>query len=398
MNEKKNLTIKETFALAVQNHKKNNLQVAEKLYKEILNRNPDHVNAYNNLGIILLQSGKLQKAKSCYKKAIELKPDYVKAYNNLGVILQELSRFDEAIASYKKAIELKPDYVDAHNNLGNTLKKLGRFDETIASYKKAIELKPDYVKAHYNLGVILQELSRFDEAIASYKKAIEFKPDYVEAKHLLAALTGETTNSAPRAYVEKLFDEYASKFERSMFDKLEYKSPKKIVDMIVRNNPDGSLGSILDLGCGTGLIGMKVKEFCTNLEGIDLSNSMLEISRNKNVYDKLTQRDIVDYLLKEELDFDYFISADVFIYVGDLSDVFRLIKSRNRSRGRLVFSTEHTDMDGFVLEKSGRYSHSKKYIESLCKKFDYKLSHFEKFDLRKETNNFLTGGLYLLDF
>ena len=154
----------------------------------------------------------------------------------------------------------------------------------------------------------------------------------------------------------------------------------------------------LDLGCGTGLTGMEVKEFCTKLEGIDLSNSMLEISRKKNVYDKLTQRDIVDYLLKEELDFDYFISADVFVYIGDLSDVFRLIKSRNRSRGRLVFSTEHTDKDGFVLKKTGRYSHSKKYIESLCKKFDYRLSHFEKFDLRKESNNFLTGGLYLLDF
>jgi predicted TPR repeat methyltransferase len=183
-----------------------------------------------------------------------------------------------------------------------------------------------------------------------------------------------------------------------MLGKLEYKGPKNIVDMIVRNNPDGSLGSILDLGCGTGLTGVEVKEFCTNLEGIDLSNSMLEISRNKNVYDKLTQRDIVDYLLKEELDFDYFISADVFVYVGDLSDVFRLIKSRNRSRGRLVFSTEHTDKDGFVLEKSGRYSHSKKYIESLCEKFDYRLSYFEKSELRKEKGEFLTAGLYLLDF
>ena len=40
---KKNLTTKETFDLAVQNHKKNNLQAAEKLYKEILKKNPNKV-------------------------------------------------------------------------------------------------------------------------------------------------------------------------------------------------------------------------------------------------------------------------------------------------------------------------------------------------------------------
>ena len=42
MNEKENLTTKETFALAVQNHQKNNLKIAENLYKEILKINPNH--------------------------------------------------------------------------------------------------------------------------------------------------------------------------------------------------------------------------------------------------------------------------------------------------------------------------------------------------------------------
>ena len=168
--------------------------------------------------------------------------------------------------------------------------------------------------------------------------------------------------------------------------------------MIVAKNPDVSLGSILDLGCGTGLIGVEIKKFCTNIKGIDLSNSMLEQARNKNIYNKLEHRDIVEYLSTEDLDFNYFISTDVFIYVGDLSDVFRLIKSRNKSRGKIAFSTEHTDKDGFVLEKSGRYSHSKKYIVSLCEKFDYKLSYFKKTDLKKIRGKLIIGGLYLLDF
>ena len=78
--------------------------------------------------------------------------------------------------------------------------------------------------------------------------------------------------------------------------------------------------------------------------------------------------------------------------------IFRLIKSRNNTKGKFIFSTEHTDKDGFILEKTGRYSHSKMYIESLCKKFDYKLSYFEKINLRKDDMEFLEGGLYLLDF
>ena len=77
---------------------------------------------------------------------------------------------------------------------------------------------------------------------------------------------------------------------------------------------------------------------------------------------------------------------------------FHPIKSRNKSKGKFVFSTEHTDRDGFFLEQTGRYSHSKKYIESLCVKFGYKLSHIETIKLRKEKGKFIIGGLYLIDF
>lgn len=179
---------------------------------------------------------------------------------------------------------------------------------------------------------------------------------------------------------------------------MKYHIPKTLTHIVVKEEPNSSLGSVLDLGCGTGLTGVEIQVFCANLEGIDLSNSMLEQARVKNVYDKLTHVDIVEYLSTAELDFDYFISTDVFIYIGELSEVFRLIKSRNKRSGKLVFSTEHTKKDGFNLEKSGRYSHSKSYIESLSEEFGYSTSHFSKTSLRKDKGEFLSGGLYLLDF
>lgn len=393
---------------------------------------PLNAEAHNNLAVLLKELGRLKEAEVSYKKAIELKPDYAEAHSNLAIILKEQSRLKEAEACYRQAIKLKPDYAEAHYNMGNTLKELGRLEEAEASYVQAITLKPDYVKAYNNLGVMLQEQGRLDEAEVSYKKAITLKPDYADFyanlgntlrdqdklleaklnykkaielkgdskkfKHIFDALTGKTTNFAPREYVEVLFDNYAINFENSLVNKLEYKIPNKIVEMIVAKNPNIQLGSVLDLGCGTGLIGDEIKKYCSNLEGVDLSKLMLEKASAKNIYDKLEHQDIVEYLSTEDLDFNYFISSDVFVYVGNLSEIFRLIKSRNKSKGKFVFSTEHTDRDGFFLEQTGRYSHSKKYIESLCNKFGYKLSHFEVVNLRKNKNKFIIGGLYFLDF
>ena len=159
-----------------------------------------------------------------------------------------------------------------------------------------------------------------------------------------------------------------------------------------------TLGSILDLGCGTGLFGLEIRNLCNYLEGIDLSNSMIKQAKSKSVYDKLEHSEIIEYLSCQELNFDYFISADVFVYVGNLTEVFRLIKSRNKRNGKLVFSTEHTEKDGFHLQTTGRYSHSKSYIEGLCEEFNYTLSHFSTFNLRKEKGKFIVGGLYVLEF
>jgi len=374
------------------------LDEAEVSYTQAIVLKPDYAEAHYNLGVTLKELGKLDEAEASYTQAIALKPDYAKAHSNLGSALQELGRLDEAEASYRKVIALKPDYALAHSNLGVTLKELGKLDEAEASYTQAIALKPDFAEAHSSLGITLQELGRLDEAEASYRKVIALKPDYAQAKHMLAALTGETTETAPRDYVEDLFDNYAAKFDSSLVGDLEYKIPSVIAEMIIKDNEFDSLGTITDLGCGTGLFGVEINQFCAHLEGVDLSAKMLDKAKGKSIYNKLVKQDIVDYLSNASLNFDYFVSTDVFIYIGDLSDVFRLIKSRNKTGGKLVFSTEDYDGDDFFLEQSGRYSHSKKYIEGLCEKFGYELSHFETRALRKDKNQHIRGGLYILEF
>ena len=109
MNEKKNLTIEETFDLAVKNQKKNNFQIAENLYKEALKINPNHFKSIYYLGILLSQTKKFDLAKLLFHKAIQIQPNNAMAHNNLGNIFFELGQLQKAISSYEKAIQIQPN-------------------------------------------------------------------------------------------------------------------------------------------------------------------------------------------------------------------------------------------------------------------------------------------------
>ena len=144
--------------------------------------------------------------------------------------------------------------------LGAVFKATGRNSEAINANQTAVALSPQDAEVHSNLSITLLELGRLVEAEASYKQAIALKLNYAEAKHLLAALTGEITATAPRDYVEGLFDNYAAKFENTLVNNLEYKISKVIAEILKKDSKFDLLCSIMDLGCGTGLFGMEVKQ------------------------------------------------------------------------------------------------------------------------------------------
>ena len=102
--DKKNLTTKETFDLAVQNQKKNNFQVAENLYKKVLKINPNHFESVFLLGSLYAQSNNFDRAKQLLYKAIQINPNFADAHNNLANVLKELIESKKAIACYEKAI------------------------------------------------------------------------------------------------------------------------------------------------------------------------------------------------------------------------------------------------------------------------------------------------------
>ena len=191
MSRNGDLTIEETFNLAIKNHQNNNLQDAQNYYQKVLKIDSNHLSALNNLGVLFKELNEYQRAKDCYKKMIKINPNYAHAHNNLGIIFKDLGENQKAKDCYEKAIEIDPNYTDSYNNLGIIFKELNEYQRAKDCYKKIIELNPNYAKAHNNLGVIFQDLGETQKAKSCYEKAIEIDPDYVDVLNNLGVIFKE---------------------------------------------------------------------------------------------------------------------------------------------------------------------------------------------------------------
>jgi len=367
-------------------------------FEKAIELSPDNAELFNNLGKALVADGRVDEAVNAYKISISLHPKKPYILMRLGAALAMQSKFDEACEIFDSAIKIQPKNAELRFNVGSVLQDHGLYERAISAYKTAISIKPDHADTWYNLGLTYRSHDNLEEAIKCFKRTIELAPDYLEAKHLLSAVLGQTTQTAPRQYVEHLFDANAGVFEKALVEKLEYRVPQILAALMTDVETYDRNGPVLDLGCGTGLVGHELNPYFSSIDGVDLSQSMLNLAQTKSIYNKLIHEDIVQFLGISELDYQYFVAADVFIYIGELSEVFRLIKSRNKRSGHVIFSTEHSEIDGYHLEKSGRYSHSKSYIENLCDEYGYEIHHFSETNLRKQNNIYLEAGIYSLRF
>lgn len=170
---------------AVESHTAGDLRKAERLYREVLKRDPRNADAYHLLGIIAHQIGQNEPALQLVGHAISLNPSVPAFHNNIGEICKALGHSGDAMAHYRRAISLDGDYPEARNNLGTALQGAGLLDEAIASYREAIGIKPDYAEAHNNLGVALHETGDIEGAIASSLRATAIRPHYMEAYNTL---------------------------------------------------------------------------------------------------------------------------------------------------------------------------------------------------------------------
>jgi predicted TPR repeat methyltransferase len=273
----------------------------------------------------------------------------------------------------------------------------GHRTEAVAALQELVERDPNNLQALEQLAALLQRLARLTEArqvqkklaLAEAKRYGIHTPDLLEVTRFLEASNGLSLapQAAPIPYVTSLFDRSAKDFENLLRSSLAYNAPELLLAACQ------SLGSfrlvaleILDLGCGTGLAGEIFRPFATRLDGVDLSTKMLDIARNKLLYDELYASDIVPHLDNVNRQYSLILAADVFVYIGDLAPVFSAIRNRLVPGGHFAFTVETSATTDYCLQANRRYAHSKIYLELLGADHQFEVELLEDTSIRMESS------------
>jgi predicted TPR repeat methyltransferase len=214
---------------------------------------------------------------------------------------------------------------------------------------------------------------------------------------MLASIEGRHRKHVPDSYIRDVFDQFSDHYESSLLDKLAYRLPAVLLHFMNQSSAASTFGRLLDLGCGTGLVGEVLHPFCDSMTGIDISEKMVSIARKKSIYDALHVAEIIKFVRYEKAaGYDCIVAADVLPYVGDLSELFALLTGIIADQGFFFFSVEALP-DGkrlFHLQPCGRFAHSSVYIEAISSAAGWTIMAFEQIDLRREKDGWITGYIY----
>lgn len=357
-----------------------------------------HADAHFMLANLLAVRGENERARDHLRQVTELLPAFPDGHMRLGQVLSDIEDFAGASESFERLINLDPARAEAHFLLGESLRAQKLFARAENCYLKALALDNDHLHAHNSLAFVLVTVGRNAEAAKQFAEVLRIDPNNEQARHLLAAQQGQTTTSMPAAYVVKLFDEFADKFDAKLVGTLNYHTPERLHEMVTQLKvPAANSLDVIDLGCGTGLCAPLFRDMARTLHGVDLSPRMIEKARERNLYDTLEVGDIVASLRLREAAWDLALCTDVLIYVGALKEVFSACASALRPGGLFAFSIEDgDDSDGFVLRQSGRYAHARRYIRELAGAFDLNEVGCRAVILRHEKGKDVHGYLFLL--
>lgn len=229
----------------------------------------------------------------------------------------------------------------------------------------ALEMVPGWGLGWFQLGEFYEAAGDMAAAIGAWRTALALDPaDHSGASLKLTLAGAEDATVMPGAFVEMLFDQYASKFDQALVNGLGYRAPV-LLEAAIRATGRERFSLALDLGCGTGLMGERLRPMCDRLEGFDISAEMLRKARGKGVYDRLEKADLQNFSYAGPPP-DLVTAADVFIYLGALDGIFPAVCRLLAPDGLFAFSVERLDAeDGFALQPSRRYAHSETYLRRI---------------------------------
>lgn len=254
----------------------------------------------------------------------------------------------------------------------------------------------------YNRALALEKAGDVDAAVKAYEEVLAIDPDdHGGAAVRIAAMgRGEQPSKAPDAYVETLFDQHAEAFEDILVEQLGYAVPMMVRQRLQTLNL-GPFKRLLDLGCGTGLTGEALRDMADDITGIDISENMVEIAHEKDLYETLYVAEAEDFLEdNDDEPFDIITATDVLPYLGALEPLFFGAAENLNAGGLLIFSSEtlpEAIMAGrpYMVGPHQRFAHSESYVRERLTSTGFEVVEVTDINVRMQDGNPTPGHLVI---
>jgi len=219
------------------------------------------------LAEVLLAAGKVAESVAALRQSLACDSTRPQVWQNLAASLLELGELPGAIEAAQQALKLQPGYPAALNVLGVAQATAGEHRSAVTALREAVALRTDYFEAQQNLANSLELLGETAEAAEVYRQLLQYPPHAAAAEFALAALgAGPPPPQPPAGYVARFFDAYANAYDAHLREQLDYQAPRLVAEAIEAAGwPQAA--RVVDLGCGTGLMGARLQSHAAFSDG-----------------------------------------------------------------------------------------------------------------------------------
>ena len=268
-------------------------------------------------------------------------------------------------------------------------------------YLQTLERVSGWLPARFGLARALVLLGERQAAETAFRDILsEDARDLFGAGAWLARLTGSSAleGALSDAYIARLFDDYATRFDGHLVDALGYHAPQLLAAALAECDGERHFETLVDLGCGTGLMPMAIPGRYTRALGIDLSQAMLDQAERKRLYDRLLCADLLTAMRAERgQSADLIIAADVFCYVDPLEPVLKAAHHLLGSGGMMAFTIQTHEGRGAMIGGDLRVHHSADDVADMARSIGFRLCLLRHESSRMDAGKPVEGATFVLE-
>jgi tetratricopeptide (TPR) repeat protein len=154
-------------------------QVSLELYRQLLSREPENPVYLNNMGVILLQSGKPKEALEVFEQASIIDPANPDYLVNVGFARLRTGDNEEALTFFDHALEVKAGYARPLYGKGLVYMAMDEPEIALGMFHRAVAAEPHRAEYLFMKAYAAQQTGLWDDALAGYGECIGLSEDRI---------------------------------------------------------------------------------------------------------------------------------------------------------------------------------------------------------------------------